>query len=369
MSDNNFHTVLYDKKYFSQILELWREQYDQASIEKRKHLFKWISEENPFKNDNAPYYLLMDGERVVGMHGHMPLEFSVLGKKQQCCLAHDDLLSMDYRGKGLGKIMLKGTIEKSDSFAGALWFNEPNYRLYIKSGWTDVPNLFSFVKIFDPGVFLEGKIKNQTIRKIIAGIFKKLIQFKRMFNFESKVEGIKIIEIDKFDETFDILFDEVSPRFGIMVKRNRRYLNWKFVKKPFSNYKRYAAFDNLGKLSGYMILKSENTGTNRRGRILDFLVDPEKPEIFKGLLAACCKEFEKDRVEYIQITTSSPLIAALLQKNEFVRSRKPIRFMVKNWESCFEKDFVVNIKNWHITDSDADGDAWTVDTDDIKIET
>ena len=364
MNNNYFHIEPYEGKYFSQIVELWREQYNQEYIEKRKQIFKWITEENPHKNGVATYFVMLDGERVVGMHGHMPLVFSIFGKKQQCCLAHDDLLSMDYRGKGLGKIMLKGTVEKSHSFAGALWFNEPNYRLYIKSGWLDVPNLHSFVKIFDPGAFLESKIKSRAIRKILSWAFKKIMQFKSLFAFSHKGKGIIIMEIDEFDDAFDILFDEIAPRFGIMVVRNRHYLNWKFMKKPFNNYKRYAAFDNQGELSGYMIVKSESTDTSKRGRIIDFLVHPDKPEIFRAMVGTCCKEFEGNKMEYIQIITSSPMIVGLLKKSGFIKARKPIRFMVKNWENRFEKDFVANIENWYITDSDGDGDAWTVDLDD-----
>ena len=361
MAENYFHIAPYEEKYFSQILELWSEQYDHDYIEKRKLLFKWITEENPFKNENATYFLLLEKERVVGMHGHMPLLFSISGQKQNCSIAHDDLLSMDYRGKGLGKIMLKGTIETSESFAGALWFNEPNYRLYLKGGWQDVPNLHSFVKIYNPDIFLEAKIKNQKLRKIIAVGLKKLLEFKRVVKSSNKIEEIKIIQIEMFNEAFDVLFDKISHRFGIMVERNHHYLNWKFVKKPFNIYQRFAAFDNLGELSGYMIIKVEKSGDSVRGNIIDFLFDPDQPEIFNAMIKNSCKQFEKDKVEYIQIISSSPLVSRLLKKNGFIRAKKPIRFMIKNWENLFEKDYVTNIENWYLTNCDGDGDAWTVD--------
>jgi hypothetical protein len=81
------------------------------------------------------------------------------------------------------------------------------------------------------------------------------------------------------------------------------------------------------------------------------------------MLAMCCREFEKIGTKYIQVTTSSPLIVNQLKKYGFVMARKPVNFMVKNWESHFTRDFVEKIENWYITDSDGDGDAWTVDTD------
>ena len=361
MENTQINTVFYNEKYFCQIVELWKEQYSQEYIEKRKQLFRWITEENPFNGGNPPYFILLDGQRVVGMHGHMPLLFTIYGKKQRGCLAHDDLLSQDYRGKGLGKKILIGTAEKTTFFSGALWFNEPNYKLYIKSGWLDIPNLQSFLKIYDPNVFLKSRIESIITRKILSSIFKKLLQFKKFFTLTSNYKNINIVEIEEFDANFDKFFDIIAPRFGIMVVRNQQYLNWKFVKKPYNNYKKYVAFDSFGELSGYMVVKSEFSDIGKRGRILDFLVHPDKPEIFNALLKHCCDDFERNNMEYVQIISSSPLIAKLLMKNEFIKAQKPVRFMVNSWENYFESGFIGNIENWYITDSDGDGDAWTVD--------
>jgi len=34
--------------------------------------------------------------------------------------------------------------------------------------------------------------------------------------------------------------------------------------------------------------------------------------------------------------------------------------MVVNWEAEFEKEYIQNIRNWYLTDSDADGGAWII---------
>ena len=52
----------------------------------------------------------------------------------------------------------------------------------------------------------------------------------------------------------------------------------------------------------------------------------------------------------------------LLKRYDFFRARTPQRFRARNWEVYFTRDFVGNVTNWFITDSDADGDAWSVDS-------
>ena len=357
-----FETAPFDKKDLNHILELWKEQYDKDYIDKRLQLFQWISEDNPFIKNNAPYHVLLDGNRIIGMHGSMPLQFSIRGKEQESCFAHDALLLKEYRGKGLGKILLNGIFDETGILTGALWFNEPNYRLYIKSGWLDIPNLSSYVKIYDPSFFLKDKIKIPLLKSTISLFLKIFLKIRDLIIFKRRPSFINIVSIKKFDRDFDILFNEISKNYDIMVVRNSQYLNWKFVDKPFNNYKKFAAYDSIGNLIGYMVTKIEKIDSSKRGRIIDFLVNPDSPDVFIEMINFSCKLMRNERVEYIQVITSSPVFAKLLKKCGFIKAPKPIRFMVKNWQDQFESNFISNVQNWYITDSDGDGDAWSIDT-------
>ena len=97
------------------------------------------------------------------MHGHMPLRFHVRGREAPGRLAHDDLLGTDYRGRVFGKALLRGATEKAPEFCGALWFNESNYRLYRKSGWTDVPRVLRLCKDFRAGLFHQAENQERDV--------------------------------------------------------------------------------------------------------------------------------------------------------------------------------------------------------------
>lgn len=357
----NLSVVPYDNKYLPQIMELWGEQYDNEKLEKRKKLFEWITQANPFLNRIDPYYLLLDGEKVVGMHGLMPLMFSINGKQQRGYFAHDTLISKGYRGKGLGKVILEQMIKMTDSFAGALWFNEPNYRLYNKSNWLDVPNLSAYLKVNNPEYFLRKIIKNKVARGVVSEVLKVALAAKEKISNARFQSSTNIIEVEKFDHRLDDFFSTIEGYYGIMTVRNHAYLNWKFVLKPYNNYRKFIAMDGFGNIAGYIVVKTEKIDTSARGRILDFLVKPGQLEMLRAMLLHCCRELSKNNVAYIQLTTSSPVVRKIVKECGFMKARRPVYFMIKKWEGIFEKNFVANIDNWYVTESDGDGDSWSVD--------
>jgi hypothetical protein len=354
----------YGEGHLDRILCLWEERFNPGSLTKREALFKWLSEGNPFAVAESPYFVLIHGNQVVGIHGHMPLMFTVQGKELKGYLAHDDLIATDYRGKGLGKFMLNGVAKQNRLFAGALWFNEPNYRSYRKSGWLDVPDFCSYVKILNPRTIAERMFTNQRCVDFASRLGRAVLMIRDKCRNPHCSAEIRIAEIGQFDHSFGRFYKSIAHSFGIMVIRDERYLNWKFVAKPFNCYKRFAAYDRTGGLSGYMILKKETPENAVQGKILDILADPEKPDVFVALISRAIQEFTKVSADYVEITCTYPLFTSLLRRHGFFRARTPQRFMVCNWEPYFTQDFVRSMKNWYLTGSDADGDAWSVDPPD-----
>lgn len=344
---------------FEGIIRLWRERFDEDHIAKRQILFRWLTEGNPFRAEYPPYYLLTQGERIVGMHGHMPLVFSVHGRCVMGHLAHDDLLAKAFRGRGLGKTLLRGVAEQTTEFAGALWFNEPNRRLYLKSGWLPVPGLYPYLKILDPAHFIRQRVAGRIPQTALSLLARSALRVGEAFraNIPRRME---IIPVTRFDERFDAFFWRVAPAFGVMVVRDHRYLNWKFVERPFGNYRRYAAFSGKGNLCGYAVLARAKTGERFRGRILDIVADPREPEAFDGLLTWCLTDFKRSGLDCVEVMCTYPPFIRQLRRAGFLRARAPEPFMVSKWEQQFERSFASSADNWYLSFGDADGDAWVV---------
>jgi len=350
------------KTHFEGITRLWRERFDEDHIEKRQVLFRWLTERNPFRAERTPYYLLTYGDQVIGMHGHMPLKFSLRGRQMTGYLAHDDLLAKAYRGKGLGKILLRGVAEQTTDFAGALWFNEPNRHLYLKAGWLPVPNFYPYFKILDPAPFIRQRVGGRISRATLSLLARSALRVGELAFRARAPRRMDILPITRFDERFDEFFSRVSPAFGLMVVRDHHYLNWKFVERPFSNYRRYAAFNAQGTLCGYAVLKRAKKEDRLRGQILDILADPREPEAFEGLLNRCIKDLKRSGADNVMIMCTYPPFIRQLKRAGFLRAPTPEPFMASKWEQQFDQPFVSSVGNWYLTFGDADGDAWEVNS-------
>jgi hypothetical protein len=236
--------------------------------------------------------------------------------------------------------------------------------LLLKCGWLDVPKLTPYIKIFNPKTFIENRFKNKIIAYCVSTIVRGVLSIRDTFSDHGRYQDIIIQEIKEFGMEYDKFFDFISPHFGIIVVRKQKYLNWKFVDKPFNNYRCFKALNEKNELSGYVVIKKEIIGSKVRGKILDILVDPSQPKIFSALVTKALAELSNNGADYVSIICTHTLFKKKLVKLGFLRAKTMQYFMVNNWEDHYEKEFVSNIDNWYLSYSDADGDAWEVENSD-----
>lgn len=117
---DDFKVITLEQEFLEDVTSLWTERFADDYIARRRIIFEWLTGGNPFDLRHNCYFLLLHQRKVIGMHGHMPLSFHVNGHEATGYLAHDDLLAKDYRGKGLGKVLLNGVAEQASEFSGAL---------------------------------------------------------------------------------------------------------------------------------------------------------------------------------------------------------------------------------------------------------
>ena len=354
----DYRVIPYTADRLPDVEALWREHVnDDEAVASRRRYFQWLTERNPSRFGASPYYLLMDGNRVIGMHGHMPQQISVGGKPQRCFLAHDDLLAVECRGKGLGAVMLAGVAEQEDSFAGALWHNAPNLKLYAKCGWTDLSRLKSWVLIVDPTRNIEARLGQNALASALSAVLRQLLAMRAALLPAGRGTAYRVAEVARFDAAFDALFERTAPALPIAVARTSAYLNWKFVEKPGNRYRRLAAYDSSGVLRAYAVVTGGKQEKAPIGSILDLLGDPGHPEALDAVLRSGLAWLRSQGVVEVSCVGSERALARL-GRFGFRQRPSTTGFMFRNWEQVFGKDFVGNIDNWYITGSDADGDAW-----------
>ena len=87
--------------------------------------------------------------------------------------------------------------------------------------------------------------------------------------------------IDSFDRGFDSLFERTAPAYRFLVKRESRYLTWRYRNCPDKDYRMLSVHDRMGRLVGWSVFLA-------KGETLiwgDALFDREYPDAVGHLLS------------------------------------------------------------------------------------
>jgi hypothetical protein len=87
--------------------------------------------------------------------------------------------------------------------------------------------------------------------------------------------------IDRLDAGFDLFFDRVAPRYGLLVERQARWLEWRYLRCPDGGYRFYRV-DRGDRLVGWGVARADGA----RLLLGDALFDPDHLEGVSTLLRA-----------------------------------------------------------------------------------
>jgi hypothetical protein len=82
----------------------------------------------------------------------------------------------------------------------------------------------------------------------------------------------QIEPIRRFDQRFTELWARVAPSFGLAVRRDAAYLNWKYIEPPHVRYS-VVALTREDTMAGYAVYRHLQE-PGRGHDLVDFLVDP-----------------------------------------------------------------------------------------------
>jgi hypothetical protein len=192
-----------------------------------------------------------------------------------------------------------------------------------------VASIFSrlFLKAIDVFVRASGHIKNH-----------------------AKAENLVIRTISSFDHRIDDLWNRVSKFYEIVVVRDKRYLNWRYFKKPNAKYKVLIGEENE-KILGYIVLLCRAEKNLKVGYIVDVLASSKNT--VESLISKAIECFREDNVHLIRcVMLKNSTYHRILRSYGFLPSTS-IWFVARAHPSLSDS-FVRDYKNWYITIGDTD---------------
>jgi len=164
--------------------------------------------------------------------------------------------------------------------------------------------------------------------------------------------------IAQFDQTTDAVWRAFAARVGVAVQRDALYMNWRF-NKPEENYSTLGAYDDSGRLLGFVIYTAKGKHGGRIGYLMELLFDPAFPEVGAALARTAIDRLADDRCDVALgwCFTHSPNHRAYRAAGffEFPERLRPIElhFGARAFVDGIEGQ-IANRTNWYISYADSD---------------
>ena len=187
--------------------------------------WKWRFRDNPA--GQILIELAWHREKLVAHYAVSPVRMSVGGEDTLCGLSVTTMTHPEYRGRGLFPILADRLYRRMAQMGYTMVWGFPNKNsrsgFTNKLGWSDICEIPMFA-----------------------------IDLKDMRCGRESFTGIE--EPMDFDERFSDLWNSISGRHAIAVKRDLKYLQWRFGSHPENRYHLVCRIEDRG-LLGYAVWK------------------------------------------------------------------------------------------------------------------
>ena len=319
----------------------------------------WKFERSPVTP--AKIYVAEANGTIVGLRAFIVEQLKVHEKVWLAGLGVDIMVHPDFRRYGIAS-QVADEASKGMEEAGIPILtgfpNEAAFKVYTRrrSNWRHVCSIPLLVKPLNFDSILGKYIKTTALRSA----FKVPAQLLWSALFRGKVAGpgqYNVTRVEGFDERFDVLWEEVGQQHGILLVRDRAFLEWRFREKPDVECVVYTA-EVAGSLKGYVVLCEGQMFDLKVGLILDILA--ENQSAADALVSETVDHFRGGRVDAVGcLMLNHTQYFNVLRRAGFVVApkwaiHKEFYFGVQVKSSIVPDNEINKRENWHLTFADLD---------------
>ena len=346
--------VRYRRTDRDRVFAFLREALSAADSARLSRQWDWKYDANPFNRNGGPHVMLLQARgELVAMYGRLLFPIVVDGSEHLAHHGCDLLVHPAYRGRGLSaRLRRKELIESAIHFS---WQNEASYRVASRDGTAGVP-FVSMVRPLDAACVVRRMLGEQRLGRAASAVvdiaLRHLPPFRR---HTAVVPGVVVTRIRSFDERFDQLWQRACRDFPVMIVRDRRYLEWRFIQRPDASYAILTATRDSA-LLGYMVTRCTDTAGERWGYLVDFLVQDRSLPLFALLLQQALDDLRQEGAAAVSCRVAVPPYRRMLYRHGFMRSpwgtRGYIRGRIRLPDSALQ--VYGDVRQWFLTMGDGD---------------
>lgn len=335
--------------------------------------WEWQYIKNPYKNERAeflPIWLAIADGRIVGQVCAIPTKAKVGDSYYDLGWGCDFIVNKEFRGLGIGWKVHKAYAEQFQIAGG----------LSMSSSTRHILNKFPSVSLGPVHVYfypvkMKASLADGMILRKLKGrpnwhwLYETLYKYyrinylasfsgniflsmRRLFRPLPKRDGTLCIqEISCFDREIDEFAERTSKAYGAIVKRESRFLNWKFVSGPRFIYRKFVIRKDK-ELRGYIVVRRPHEAEGNVAHIVDFYAAHDDAEAIRELMLFAIGLFGNS-VSAIQCAASTICVQNVLRSLGFIRT-ETIHPLLLVLDATIRAEVKRTSDDWHLTLADQD---------------
>ena len=329
---------------------LYRRVFGNDAAEASRLRWEWQYRRNPNNPGQEPeIWVAREGPAVIGQYATMPVQLSIRGQQVQGSWGMDVMVAPERQRQGLGEVLFR-TWDRNVGASLGLGLSDASHRLFQKLRWPDVGPVPCFVKPLTRRAFRRPNWP-MPINRLVSALtlpFVKIVARTRPLRAEVRL-------IPRFDDSFTALWETLAPRFGLAVRRDAAYLNWKYASAPHVRYA-IAALRREDRNVGYIIYRHTTEPRGRVTLLVDFLVDPDDDAGLSTLLHWVDREAREADSDKIRAYATHAGFRRALKRAGYFQVKSTMDFVVKINGIDVPQSFYDDTSSWHVTLGDSDQD-------------
>ena len=332
-----------------ELFRLYGDVFGTPLAEASRARWRWQYLENPARSDGPEIWIARDGENVLGQYASMPVRLWWGGREVRSSWGMDVFLRPEARGRGVGALLFTTWSDHVEVALG-LGLTPSSYGLFKKLRYDDVGPVPFFQKVLDAGAVARRRL-GPVVGPLAAPLLKAGLGV--VAPERSRTAGLDVRAIDTFGEEYDAFWERARESYAMCVRRDRAYLNWKYVACPHRDYDRREARRGAT-LAGYAISRHEDYQGTRLGWIIDVFTAAGDADAQDALLGSILDDFRRAGVVRAQCFAMNAGLAAALKRRGFLPGTSPMQFCVRS--RLDGREMFADTGRWHVTFGDSDMD-------------
>ena len=329
---------------------LYRRVFGNDAAEASRLRWEWQYRRNPNNPGQEPeIWIAREGPAIVGQYATMPVKLSLGAREVQGSWGMDVMVAPERQRQGLGEVLFR-TWDRNVGASLGLGLSESSYRLFQKLRWPDVGPVPCLVKPLTRRA-LRRPNWPVGVNRLVSAVTLPVVKIVA----RNRPLAAEVRMIQRFDDSFTTLWEELAPKFDLAIRRDAAYLNWKYVNAPHVRYS-IAAMRRDDRNVGYAVYRHFVEPRGRVTLLVDFLADPADEQGFATLLRWVDREARAADSDKIRTFAMHAGFIRVLRLSGYFIDTSTMEFVVKVNGIEVDPAFYERTDDWHITLGDSDQD-------------